>query len=106
MAQYTIDSLPAPIDFGADRSPLKRTLQNAKNLLMCRAGEVPYNRYRGLTPELLDMPLPEMESELMPELDRVMSQEPDVEVVDAEVERLDDGDIHITVTLETAVKDA
>ena len=38
MARYQIDNVAAPIDF-QESDPVKRTLQNAKNLLMCRMGE-------------------------------------------------------------------
>ena len=47
MALYQIDNVASPIDFQED-DLIKRTLQNAKNLLMCQMGEVPYGRYRGL----------------------------------------------------------
>lgn len=99
MAQYQIDNMPSPIDFqGSDVTA--RTLQNAKNLLMCRMGEVPYDRYRGFDPSLFDLPVEEFEAELLPELDRVMMWEPDVEVLDAEASFLDDGSIYIKVVLD------
>ena len=80
MAQYEITNLPEPIDFECSNSPLQRTLQNAKNLLMTRRGEVPFDRQRGLDPALYDLPIAEAKMRLMPELDRVMLWEPDVEV--------------------------
>ena len=46
MAQYQIDNVAAPINF-QESDIVLRTLQNAKNLLMCQMGEVPYDRYRG-----------------------------------------------------------
>lgn len=99
MAKYQIDNVPAPIDF-QEKDMLTRTLQNAKNLLMCRMGEVPYDRYRGFDPALYDLPISELRSRLMPELDRVMMWEPDVEVVEAEATLLESGAVYIKVILE------
>lgn len=99
MAQYQIDNLPSPINFQNDDFIL-RTLQNAKNLLMCRMGEVPFDRYRGFNPALFDLPIDEFDELLVQELDRVMMWEPDVEVVEAEASLLDDGSVYIQVTIE------
>lgn len=104
MAQYQIDNLTAPIDF-QESDIVLRTLQNAKNLLMCRMGEVPYDRYRGLDPAIFDLPIEEMRAELLPELDRCMMWEPDVEVVDAEATLLDGGEVYIKVILEIEFAD-
>lgn len=102
MAQYQIDNIASPIDFGTE-DPIRRTLQNAKNLLMCRMGEVPYDRYRGFDPALFDMTINDMRMELLPELDRVMMYEPDVEVVDAEATLLEDGSVYIKAVIDVAV---
>lgn len=102
MAQYQIDNIASPIDWQED-DIIQRTLQNAKNLLMCRMGEVPYDRYIGLDPYLYDLPIGELRTELLPELDRVMMWEPDVEVVDAEATLLDDGSIYIKVIIEVTI---
>jgi len=91
MAQYEINNLPAPIDFECGNELIRRTLQNAKNLLMCRRGEVPYDRQRGFDPALFDLPLEEMNLRLLRELDRVMLWEPDVEVVSASAQRTEEG---------------
>ena len=99
MAQYQIDNIASPIDFQED-DVILRTLQNAKNLLMCRMGEVPYDRYRGIDPALFDLPITELQNELLPELDRLMLWEPDAEVADAEATLLDDGSVYIKVILE------
>ena len=77
MAQYEITNQPSPIDFECNNEIIARTLQNAKNLLMCKMGEVPYDRYRGFDPALFDLPIQEFEEQLLPELDRVMLWEPD-----------------------------
>ena len=91
MALYEITSEPAPIDFECNSDILRRTLQNAKNLLMCRMGEVPFDRKRGLNPALFDLPINEMTDALMPELDRVMLWEPDVEVSSAYITQDSEG---------------
>ncbi|MBR0407698.1 MAG: hypothetical protein IJI53_06650 [Clostridia bacterium] len=102
MAQYQIDNIASPISFQEDDIIL-RTLQNAKNLLMCRMGEVPYDRYRGFDPALFDLPIDEFRVELLPELDRLMLWEPDVEVVDAEATLLENGDVYIKCIIEVAI---
>ena len=83
MARYEISNIPGPIDFECRDSAVRRTVQNCKNLLMCRMGEVPYDRLRGFDPALYDLPLDEMREVLLPELDRVMLWEPEAEVVSA-----------------------
>ena len=52
MAQYIIDNQPAEIGFEIRNDNRSRILQNCKNLLMTRMGEVPYDRYRGFDPAL------------------------------------------------------
>lgn len=104
MAQYQIDNLPAPIDF-QESDIVLRTIQNAKNLLMCRMGEVPYDRSRGLDPELLDLPIDDLREELLPELDRLMLYEPDVTVVDADASLLSDSTVHIKCTVEITINE-
>ena len=91
MALYEITSEPVPLDFECTLTSdmTLRTLQNAKNLLMCRMGEVPYDRQRGLDPALFDLPIDELQGALLPELDRAMLWEPDVEVVNATAEIAD-----------------
>lgn len=83
MAQYEISNIPGTIDFECANDYVKRKVQNAKNLLMCRMGEIPFDRQRGLNPALLDMPLDEVQEMLMPEIDRVLLWEPKVEAVSA-----------------------
>lgn len=102
MAQYVIDNTEQPIDFQG-KDIILRTLQNAKNLLMCRMGEIPYDRYRGLDPAIFDLPISKLQEELLPELDRVMMWEPDVEVVDADAELLENGETYIRVVLEITI---
>lgn len=98
MAQYVIDNRPSAIDY-QESDMVRRTLQNAKNLLMCQKGEVPYDRYRGFDAALYDLPMEKLRDDLLPELDRVMLWEPDVEVVDAEATQQENGSIYISVVI-------
>lgn len=102
MARYMINNLPEKIDFN-ENDPVRRTIQNAKNLLMCRMGEVPYDRYRGFDNGIYELPLQEFKNELMPELDRVMMEEPDAEVVDAEIMQYEDDKYYLQVTIEIKI---
>lgn len=104
MAQYQIDNMPSPIDFQED-DVIKRALQNAKNLLMCHVGEVPYDRCRGFDPALYDLPITELRAALLPELDMAMAWEPDVEVVDAEATLLSGGQVYIKAILEIDIEE-
>lgn len=99
MARYQIDNMPYPIDFQGSDMRL-RTLQNAKNLLMCQMGEVPYDRCRGFDAALYDLPISELREELMPELDRLMIYEPDVTVVSADASLLENGGVYIQAVIE------
>ena len=82
--RYAIDNQSAPIDFAIGSDDIvARTLQNAKNLLMTHMGEIPYDRLRGFDAGLFDLPLPRLNEQLLPELDRVMLWEPDVTVISA-----------------------
>ena len=47
-----------------------------------------------------------VKEELLPELDRVMILEPDVEVVDADAKKLPDGSTYIKVTVEISLDDS
>lgn len=103
MAQYIITNQAAPIDFECNSEIINRTLQNAKNLLMCRKGEVPYDRYRGFDQALYDLPIKQLQERLLPELDRIMLWEPDVEVIDANCSMLENGEILIEATVEITI---
>lgn len=106
MALYQIDNRPAPIDFEAGSgSIIRQTLQNAKNLLMTKMGEVPYDRLRGFDVSLLDLPMDKLRLQLMPELDRLMIWEPDAEVMDAEATLDENGEIYIRVVIEIKMEE-
>lgn len=101
MAQYIINDLPGDISWECSNDFIARTLQNAKNLLMCRMGEVPYQRNRGINPAIYDMPPAESASYLYNEVRRVMEWEPDVEdVVSAEFKFKNDGTCYISAVVE------
>lgn len=76
---YTIDTRERAIDTEATEY-VRRTLQNARNLLMLCKGEVPYDRMRGIHPGLFDMNLAQAESVITQEVVRVLAWEPDVRV--------------------------
>lgn len=99
MARFQIDNVDYPINFQTS-DVLQRTLQNAKNLLMCHMGEVPYDRYRGFDPALFDLPMDELNEELVPELDRVMEWDPDIVVEEANATLLEDGSMYIRVIID------
>lgn len=103
MAIYEINNLPAPVRFGGTNATLERTLQNAKNLLMTRKGEVPYDRLRGFDQALYDLPIVKFREALLPELDRVMMWEPDAEVAYAECDADRRGNVVIRVGLEIKI---
>lgn len=105
MARYQIDNRSSKIDFECNDDVLKRTIQNCKNLLMTKMGEIPYDRYRGLDPALFDLPIHHMNRELAPELDRVLMWEPDAELVDASAAIDADGNCVITMIVEIDVEE-
>lgn len=92
-----IDNKPQPINWEAVEW-MERTVQNAKNLLMTRQGEVPYDRYRGLDSALLDLPVTEARKVIQQEAERLMLWEPDVQVTAVKLDA-EDG-LLIEMTLE------
>ena len=98
--RYIIDNQPEEIGFETQGNRRGRVLQNCKNLLMTRMGEVPYDRYRGFDPALYHMPLPTVKNSLLPELDRLFQYEPRAKLISADAEMLENGETLIRVTLE------
>ncbi len=82
MARYEITNEQKPIEFEG-LGEVKRIVQNCKNLLMTRLGEVPFDRLRGFNWALFDLPAEEFRTRLLPEVDRVLLWEPRAEAVDA-----------------------
>ena len=80
MARYEITNEQKPIEFEG-LGEVKRIVQNCKNLLMTRLGEVPFDRLRGFNWALFDLPAEEFRTRLLPEVDRVLLWEPRAEAV-------------------------
>jgi hypothetical protein len=94
----TIDNRQSRIQWEA-ADWLSRTIQNAKNLLMTRQGEVPYDRYRGLDPAVFEVPIGYLKKVILQEIIRLMLWEPDVQVTNATAD-IQDGTLYLTATLE------
>lgn len=92
---YTVNNVGgAPIDFEA-REFYARTLQNVKNLLCCRRGEVPYDRKMGLDTALEHMSYGDIKEVILAEVERTLGWEPDAKVVAVRVTPVEDGEIYI-----------
>lgn len=101
MAVYEITTEPTGIDFSGGENATMRILQNVKNLLMTRIGEIPYDRQRGFRYQLLDLPETELRDELLPEIDRVLLWEPNAEALDAWITATSESIvIHCTVDID------
>ena len=105
LAQYEIDSRKEPLNFeSAMRNDvIERTLRNAKNLLMCRRNEIPYDRQRGLDPGIFDIPMAQAQALIIQELDRVMLWEPDAEVVEGWLEQDENGETVVHCIIEITI---
>lgn len=106
MARYIIKNRQEPIPFEHCGDEESRVLQNAKNLLMLRMGEVPYDRLRGFDQRLYDMPISQMQEELMPEIDRVLAWEPRAKPQSAHCYLDDMGETVIEVLIHIGEVDA
>lgn len=89
--EYEITNLPGVVEFVPASESEKRIVANAKNLLMTRRGEIPYDRLRGFDTALYDLPMQELRERLPAELDRVMLWEPAAEVRRCSAEKTADG---------------
>lgn len=67
---------------------------------MTRLGEVPFDRMRGLNPAIWDMPLTELNTQILPEIDRVLLWEPRAKAVSAKAELDKNGETLISVIVE------
>lgn len=105
MATYEINNVPAPIDWECNDDLLRRTLQNAKNLLMLSMGECPYDRLRGFDRALYYLPANEMQQKVLPEVTRAMLWEPDVQVLSASVQPLDGGEYLVSAQVEISFEE-
>ena len=96
---YIVTNAQEPIDFSPENET-ERILQNVKNLLRCKMGEVPFDRLRGYDPTIMDRPRTEIDGPMMREIDKVLMWEPRARMVKAECELLTDGETLITVTVD------
>ena len=110
MARYTITNLAEEIPFEVENGAW-RIVQNAKNLLMTRVGELPFDRLRGFDASLYNKPMDQFRAELPREVDRLLIWEPRAKMISAEASILEkqspkdarENEILITVVIE--VKD-
>lgn len=100
MARYQITNQPAEIEWELRGDSTRRIMQNVHNLMMCRMGEVPFDRLRGFDPSLYDLPLGKLEEKLLPELDRTLLWEPRAETVSASCALDEHGQTVITVLVD------
>ena len=98
--QYIVNNIPGEIDFAAGEDREARIVQNVKNLLLTRMGEIPYDRQRGFDQNLYNLPINEFRDILMEELDRVLLWEPYAEAVSARVLRTDTTQVYYELTIE------
>ena len=99
-AQYVINNIPGKIDFNIDDDRIARTVQNAKNLLLTRMGEIPFDRQRGFDQSLYRLPIHEFRDILMEEIDRVLLWEPYAEAVEATIINTSETQVYFEATIE------
>ncbi len=92
--RFLVGTRRAPVQFECSTAQ-GRVLQNAKNLLMTRMGEVPYDRKRGLNPDVFDKPLPFVKAHIMQEITRVLAWEPGVRLISVEISQDRDGTVFL-----------
>ena len=103
MSQYMIDNRPAPIDWEL-KGETARAVQNAKNLIMLRMGELPFGRLRGIDQSLFDLPEVELKARLMAEVDMALMWEPDAEAVSAACRRAENGEVAVECVIEIGIE--
>ena len=81
---YTINNKLEPIAFEDATTDLeKRVVQNCKNLIMIRRGEVPYDRMRGLDAELEALPILDAQKRILKDVDIALGWEPRAHAITA-----------------------
>lgn len=104
MMLYQIDNRQTPIPFeGLEADPEQRVVQNCKNLLMINRGEIPYDRLRGLSGELDEMPLRRLQEEILKEIDLALGWEPRANAVEAFCSLDDNGQVVIECVIDVRV---
>ena len=92
--RFLIDTRHVPVQFECSTAQ-GRILQNAKNLLMTRMGDVPYDRLRGLDAGVYDKPIPFVKSHIMQEISRVLAWEPDVRLISVDIRQEVEGTVFL-----------
>jgi phage baseplate assembly protein W len=92
--RFLIDSKPCPVQFECG-TVQGRVLQNVKNLLMTHMGDVPYDRLRGLNPDVYDKPLPFVKAHITEEIARVLAWEPDVKLIKVDIQQEKVGTVFV-----------
>ena len=107
MALYEITSQDLPLDFECtmESDMVERTIRNAKNLIMCRCGEILPDQRRGLDQSILDLPFDQAQALITAELDRVLLWEPDVEVQSGWIERDENGETVVHCIIEVTFEE-
>ena len=86
------------VDLMSGREDREEILRNLKTLLGIRAGTQPVDRELGISWECLDLAPEAAEAVLMVELEqKIRKYEPRAELMEAEMERLDDGTLQVHV---------
>ena len=96
---YTVTNAQERIEFSPEND-VERVLQNVKNLLRCKMGEVPFDRMRGFNPTVMDKPGTEINAAVLREIDRTLMWEPRAKMVKAETEIGEDGHTLIKLTVD------
>lgn len=105
MGRFMIGTRPAPINWEC-KTQQERILQNAKNLLMTRMCEVPFDRLRGLNPGVYDKPIDYVRDHIPMEMRRLLAWEPNVELVGVEVTSGAEGtDFLVTIEVPDDLED-
>lgn len=101
---YTINNVLEPLAFEELASePEKRVVQNCKNLLMTRRGEVPYDRMRGLNAELEALPIAEAQERILKDVDIALAWEPRAHAVMANCRYSASGGLLIECVIDVEV---
>ena len=101
---YTIDNRLEPIVFeGLETDLEKRVVQNCKNLIMLRRGEVPYDRMRGFDAELEALPIVEAQRRILKDVDIALGWEPRAHAITASCLHNENGDLLIECLIDVEV---
>ena len=97
--EITVDNRGRPLDWGALSAP-QRIAANLRVLLRLTLGEVPFDRTRGLDPELIGTTVGLSDPEIRREVDRLMKWEPRAKLLDLAITHQADGTVLLTMRAE------